>query len=416
MIKNFKFLKIVLLGFGFLSISLLWSLYNTDIPVILQKSYKISSFAVGWIMNLDNILALFLIPLIGALSDRTWTKLGKRMPYIITSLPLGAIFFSFIPWIPVLFGINTSSLILLIIIILLMNIFQAIGRGPVISLMPDLVPPENRSPANGIINFMGGLGSLIAYFIVGRISAVNRTLGFTIAGLIQIISVLIIFLAINESKDSLVMAKVEREDNEFSFKKLINLKDKNLIFLLLAIFFWFIGFNAVETFYSVYMALEKGLDPTLGESIAKSNLGILALTFMIFSIPSGLIAKRIGRKNTIIIGLLGMIFIFIGLISFQNLSIIRIFFMLGGLFWALININSLPMVLDLGDLKSQGTYTGFYYFSSQFASIVAPPFAGFLADLLKTCFVIFPLGGIFFTLSLLMMLQIKIKEPKRKEN
>ncbi|ACI18950.1 SLC45 family MFS transporter [Dictyoglomus thermophilum] len=416
MINNFKFLKIVLLGFGFLSISLLWSLYNTDIPVILQKSYKISSFAVGWIMNLDNILALFLIPLIGALSDRTWTKLGKRMPYIITSLPLGAIFFSFIPWIPALFGINTSSLILLILVILLMNIFQAIGRGPVISLMPDLVPPENRSPANGIINFMGGLGSLIAYFIVGKISAVNRTLGFSIAGLIQIVSVWIIFLAINESKDSLVMTKVERENNEFSFKKLINLKDKNLIFLLLAIFFWFIGFNAVETFYSVYMALEKGLDPTLGESIAKSNLGILALTFMIFSIPSGLIAKKIGRKNTIIIGLLGMIFIFIGLISFQNLSIIRIFFMLGGLFWALININSLPMVLDLGDLKSQGTYTGFYYFSSQFASIVAPPFAGFLADLLKTRFVIFPLGGIFFTLSLLMMLQIKMKEPKEKEN
>jgi len=237
MINNFKFLKIVLLGFGFLSISLLWSLYNTDIPVILQKSYKISSFAVGWIMNLDNILALFLIPLIGALSDRTWTKLGKRMPYIITSLPLGAIFFSFIPWIPALFGINTSSLILLILVILLMNIFQAIGRGPVISLMPDLVPPENRSPANGIINFMGGLGSLIAYFIVGKISAVNRTLGFSIAGLIQIVSVWIIFLAINESKDSLVMTKVERENNEFSFKKLINLKDKNLIFLLLAIYF-----------------------------------------------------------------------------------------------------------------------------------------------------------------------------------
>ncbi|ACK41529.1 MULTISPECIES: SLC45 family MFS transporter [Dictyoglomus] len=412
--RGFNFFKIFLLGFGFLSISLLWSIYNTDIPIILQKTYKISSFAVGWVMNLDNILAIFLIPLIGVLSDRTLTKIGKRMPYIITSLPIGAILFSLIPWIPIFFGINTPSLILLVLIILLMNIAQAVGRGPVISLMPDLVAPEHRSPANGIINFMGGLGSLLAYFFVGRISVVNRPLGFAIAGIIQLISVLVIFLAIKETKDSIIMTKME-EETELSFKKLINIKDKNLIFLLLAIFFWFIGFNAVETFYSVYMALEKGIDPTLGESISKINLGILALTFMIFSIPSGFIAKKIGRKRTIMIGLLGMILAFIGLIIFESLFITRIIFILGGISWALININSLPMVLDLGNLKSQGTHTGFYYFSSQLASIVAPPFAGFLADLLKTRFVIFPLGGVFFTLSLLMLLQVQGGEPKKEE-
>ncbi|MGB9787743.1 MAG: SLC45 family MFS transporter [Dictyoglomus turgidum] len=412
--RGFSFFKIFLLGFGFLSISLLWSIYNTDIPIILQKTYKISSFAVGWVMNLDNILAIFLIPLIGVLSDRTLTKIGKRMPYIITSLPIGAILFSLIPWIPIFFGINTPSLILLVLIILLMNIAQAVGRGPVISLMPDLVAPEHRSPANGIINFMGGLGSLLAYFFVGRISVVNRPLGFAIAGIIQLISVLVIFLAIKETKDSIIMTKME-EETELSFKKLINIKDKNLIFLLLAIFFWFIGFNAVETFYSVYMALEKGIDPTLGESISKINLGILALTFMIFSIPSGFIAKKIGRKRTIMIGLLGMILAFIGLIIFESLFITRIIFILGGISWALININSLPMVLDLGNLKSQGTHTGFYYFSSQLASIVAPPFAGFLADLLKTRFVIFPLGGVFFTLSLLMLLQVQGGEPKKEE-
>ncbi|MGC9002953.1 MAG: SLC45 family MFS transporter [Dictyoglomus sp.] len=412
--RGFNFFKIFLLGFGFLSISLLWSIYNTDIPIILQKTYKISSFAVGWVMNLDNILAIFLIPLIGVLSDRTLTKIGKRMPYIITSLPIGAILFSLIPWIPIFFGINTPSLIFLVLIILLMNIAQAVGRGPVISLMPDLVAPEHRSPANGIINFMGGLGSLLAYFFVGRISVVNRPLGFAIAGIIQLISVLVIFLAIKETKDSIIMTKME-EETELSFKKLINIKDKNLIFLLLAIFFWFIGFNAVETFYSVYMALEKGIDPTLGESISKINLGILALTFMIFSIPSGFIAKKIGRKRTIMIGLLGMILAFIGLIIFESLFITRIIFILGGISWALININSLPMVLDLGNLKSQGTHTGFYYFSSQLASIVAPPFAGFLADLLKTRFVIFPLGGVFFTLSLLMLLQVQGGEPKKEE-
>lgn len=410
--REANFFKVFLLGFGFLSISLLWSLYNTDIPIILQSTFKLSSFAVGWIMNLDNILAIFLIPLIGALSDRTWTKIGKRMPYIISSLPPGAILFAFIPWIPLLFGVNASSLIITVLVILLMNIAQAVGRGPVITLMPDIVNSEYRSLANGIINFMGGLGSLIAFFIVGRISSFNRPLGFTIAGVIQIISVIIIFLSIKEPKDSLVMMQSKEEKSNNFFREIINIKDKNLIFLLLAIFFWFIGFNSVETFYSVYMALEKGFDPTVGESIAKLNLGILALTFMIFSLPSGFIAQKIGRKKTIILGLLGMILTFIGLILFDNILVVRLLFVFGGISWAFININSLPMVVDLGNVKTQGTFTGFYYFSSQFASIIAPPLAGFLADLLRTRFVIFPMGGVFFTLALLMIWQVKGGEPK----
>lgn len=412
--KDFNFYKVFLLGFGFLSISLLWSLYNTDIPIILQNTFKLSSFAVGWIMNLDNIFAILLIPLVGALSDRTWTRIGKRMPYIISSLPIGAFLFSFIPWIPLLLGINTSSLMIVILIILLMNIAQAVGRGPVISLMPDIVSSEYRSPANGIINFMGGLGSLIAFFFVGRISAINRPLGFLIAGLVQIFSVIILFIAIKEPRDSLVITRAKEDRTEKPFREIINIRDKNLIFLLLAIFFWFIGFNSVETFYSVYMALEKGLEPSVGESIAKFNLGILALTFMIFSLPSGLIARRIGRKETITIGIIGMIFTFIGLILFGDLMLMRILFILGGISWALININSLPMVLDLGVLETQGTFTGFYYFSSQLASVIAPPLAGFLADLFKTRFIIFPLGCFFFILALIMILEVKGGEPKKE--
>lgn len=410
--SEINFFKVFLLGFGFLSISLLWSLYNTDIPIILQNTYKLSSFAVGWIMNLDNILAIFFIPLIGALSDRTWTKIGKRMPYIITSLPIGAILFALIPWISLLLGINASSLIITILVVFLMNIAQAVGRGPVIALMPDIVNSEYRSIANGMINFMGGLGSLIAFFIVGRISAINRPLGFTIAGIIQFVSIVIIFISIRESKDSLVIKLSDKEKSNSFFKEIINIKEKNLIFLLLAIFFWFIGFNSVETFYSVYMAMEKGLEPAIGESIAKLNLGILALTFMIFSLPSGFIAQKIGRKKTITIGLLGIILTFIGLILFENLLVVRLLFVLGGVSWAFININSLPMVVDLGDLKTQGTFTGFYYFSSQFASIIAPPLAGFLADILHTRFIIFPLGCFFFILALVMFLQVKGGEPK----
>uniref|UniRef100_A0A7C3MKW2 MFS transporter n=1 Tax=Dictyoglomus thermophilum TaxID=14 RepID=A0A7C3MKW2_DICTH len=408
--KEVSYFKIFLLGFGFLSISLLWAIYNSDIPIILQKTYKLSSFVVGWIMNLDNILAILLIPLIGALSDRTVTKIGKRMPYIISSLPLGAILFALIPWIPLVWGINTASLLLTILVIFLMNIAQGIGRGPVISLMPDLVPPEERSPANGIINFMGGLGALIAYFFVGRISAENRPLGFLIVGIIQIIAVLILLIFVKEHKDSIVLKSSEKVSWNESFKNLLNIRDKNLIFLLIAILFWFISFNAIETFYSVYMALESGLDPSVGETLAKTNLGILSLSFMIFSIPSGFIGKKIGRKKAILLGILGMIVTLMGLIILKNINIIRYLFIIGGISWALININSLPMVLDFASLQFQGTYTGFYYFSSQLASIISPPLAGFLADIFKTRFIIFPFSAFFAILALISILEVKEKK------
>lgn len=408
--RDINYFKIFLLGFGFLSISLLWAIYNTDIPIILQKTYKLSSFVVGWVMNLDNILAILLIPIIGALSDRTITKIGKRMPYIISSLPLGAILFALIPWIPLIWGVNTASLLLTIFVIFLMNIAQGVGRGPVISLMPDLVPPEERSPANGIINFMGGLGALIAYFLVGKISAENRPLGFLIVGIIQILAVLILYIFVKEHKNSIVLKSSKKVSWNESFKNLLNIRDRNLIFLLIAILFWFISFNAIETFYSVYMALETGLDPSVGETLAKTNLGILSLSFMIFSIPSGFIGKKIGRKKAILLGISGMIITLIGLIILKNLNIVRYLFIIGGISWALINTNSLPMVLDFASLNLQGTYTGFYYFSSQLASIISPPLAGFLADVFKTRFIIFPFSVFFAILALISILEVKEKK------
>jgi len=408
--RDINYFKIFLLGFGFLSISLLWSIYNTDIPIILQKTYKLSSFVVGWVMNIDNILAILLIPIIGALSDRTITKIGKRMPYIISSLPLGAILFALIPWIPLIWGVNTPSLLLTIFVIFLMNIAQGVGRGPVISLMPDLVPPEERSPANGIINFMGGLGALIAYFLVGKISAENRPLGFLIVGIIQILAVLILYIFVKEHKNSIVLKSSKKFSWNDSFKNLLNIRDRNLIFILIAILFWFISFNAIETFYSVYMALESGLDPSVGETLAKTNLGILSLSFMIFSIPSGFIGKKIGRKKAILLGISGMIITLIGLIILKNLNIVRYLFIIGGISWALINTNSLPMVLDFASLNLQGTYTGFYYFSSQLASIISPPLAGFLADVFKTRFIIFPFSAFFAILALISILEVKEKK------
>jgi MFS family permease len=221
--------KLFLLGFGFMGISIIWALYNADIPVILQEQFKMSNFATGWIMNIDNIFAITLIPIIAAYSDKVSTRIGRRMPFIITGMPLMAVFFAIIPWIPIWFGTSSTALILFMIVVILMNISAAISRGPVIALMPDIVPPEQRSPGNGVINFMGGLGSLLVYFGIGRSSSSNRPLGFAIAAIITLVAAFVVFRAINEPKDA-IYYKPEHDQSHWwkSIGSLLNRNYKDL--------------------------------------------------------------------------------------------------------------------------------------------------------------------------------------------
>uniref|UniRef100_A0A7C4XU58 MFS transporter n=1 Tax=Caldisericum exile TaxID=693075 RepID=A0A7C4XU58_9BACT len=408
--RKVSFAKIFIIGLGFFSISMLWSLYNTDVPIILQSRYHLSNYLTGWVMNLDNILAIILIPFIGALSDRTRTPIGKRMPFIITGLPLGALFFLLIPVI----AYSTLPFVALFIVILFMNIAMAISRGPVIALMPDVVPSEERSPANGIINFMGGFGSLLVYFVLGKLSSVNRSLGFAITAVILVISTIILFFSVSEKRDSLYSESAEDESMMTLLKALFSKDNVFLIILLLSIFFWFVAFNSVETFYAVYMAQESGLSAQVGEQTAKFNLGIFSLVFMVFALPSGFIGKKLGRRRTILIGISGLILLFSVFTLIRTVSIQKYLFTIGGFFWSLININSLPMVLDLGTTKSQGTYTGFYYLFSQAANIIAPPLAGLVADRMNTRFVIFPFALVFFTFAFIAMLLVRGGEAKNE--
>jgi len=289
--------KLFLLGFGFMGISVVWALYNADVPVILQSQFGMSNFATGWIMNIDNIFAVTLIPIIAAYSDKVSTKIGRRMPFIITGMPLMAVFFALVPWIPLLFGTSTTGLVIFMITVIVMNISAAVSRGPVIALMPDIVPPEQRSPANGVINFMGGLGSLLVYFGIGRISSQNRPLGFGIAAVITLVAAFVVYKAINEPRDA-IYYKSQAEETPWwkNIGSLLNKEHKDLWFMLLAIFLWFIAYNAVETFYVVYMSLESGMDPTVAENLAKLNLGVMSLVFMVFALPAGWLANKFGRN------------------------------------------------------------------------------------------------------------------------
>ena len=392
--------QIFVLGFGFFGVSLIWALYNAFVPIFL-KSFAISSMLIGFIMTFDNILAVVLQPYIGFLSDSTRTKIGRRKPFILIGAPLGALFFMLIPF------AKLSNIFWLILVVIIMNIAMAIFRSPVIALMPDIVPSRDRSKANGVINFMGGFGSLLAFFIGGILFDLTDSLPFLAGGVALLISSTLVLTLIREPIIKKQAPKEEKVNFAGSFKTLLtSLKklfkddDKSLLFILLAIFFWFCGFGTLETFFTIYGT--QYLEVTAGS--ASIALGLFSLMFMIFAIPAGFIGSKIGRKKTIIIGLFILVICLfsVSMITIKQNStpmnawdavykiprtaeflIIQVFLVIAGIGWGCININSLPMVVDMVTEDKVGGHTGMYYFFSMMASIVAPPLVGAVIDVLS---------------------------------
>ena len=395
---NFKYWKLFVMGLGFFGISMIWALYNAYVPIFL-KDFALSSMVIGFIMTIDNIFAILMLPYIGALSDQTRTRIGRRMPYILLGAPAAAIFFSLIP---VSRGLH--SLALMMSTIIFMNFFMALFRSPVIALMPDITPSEYRSQANGIINFMGGFGALLVYFAGKPLYDRYYGLPFYVGSIFLITSSILVFLLIKEPERYRVKGGKINLGGVFSkaFGELkLNLKDvfvgkeKSLLFILLSILFWFIAFNSLETFFTSYMKFQIGVKESTGALI----LGAFSLTFMIFAIPAGFIGSKIGRKKTITIGLViatlsVLLTLILGLIisskgNIENFEGTRRNFILftftlfsfGGIGWAMVNVNSLPMVVDMTVDEKLGGYTGLYYFFSMAANIVAPPLSGLFIDM-----------------------------------
>lgn len=273
--------KTWLLGFGFFSIALAWGLYNAFVPLFLHHFIQ-SATLIGFLMTLDNYIALFLQPYIGNRSDRTNTRFGKRMPYLIIGMPLAAVFISLIPL--------HTSLFTLIIFMLAMNLSMAIFRSPTVALMPDITPEANRTKANGIINFMGGVGSVIAFLIGSLLFNIHRSVPFITAGIIILISFTIVFSAIKEKRDTITYTKTTKE--KIHYREELNV---STIFLLTAIFFWFVAYQGMEAFFTLYGVHELGLS----EAQAAFLLTFFAGSFLIFALPSGWLGARFGKKAVI---------------------------------------------------------------------------------------------------------------------
>lgn len=407
--KKFNYGKIFLLGFGFFGVSVIWATYNAFVPLFLANKFNLSPVWIGFFMTLDNIAALLIQPAVGAWSDRVHTRWGRRMPFILIGAPIGAIVFGIIPIAAVLpvFVACTSSLLL----------SMAFWRTPVVALMPDLTPSEHRSQANGIINFMGGIGSIIAFLIGSKLYRLDPAYPFWLGSGLVILSAILLFLFIREPKD---VEPVDHQPSMFeSLRDLIRDPDPSGIRILLAIFFWFVAYAAIEAFFSLYVNKFLLLEEAEGARL----LSQLSLLFVIFALPAGEIGARIGRKVTISIGLVGMITAVLGIFLIPKaylvwrvtslpvlgeIPVIGCILMVAGISWALININSLPMVVDLTGRPRIGTFTGLYYLFSTLAAIIGPNLFGWIIKLAGNNYnAVMVVSPIFFAIALILMLGVR---------
>ncbi|WP_409227629.1 MFS transporter [Gudongella sp. SC589] len=396
------------IGLAFMSIASFWQLYDNIIPLILQNTFGVGETFTGTIMALDNLLALFLLPFFGALSDRVDTRFGKRTPFIVLGT-IGAV--SFMLLIPI--SDNLQSFPLFFISLGAVLLAMSTYRSPAVALMPDLTPKPLRSKANAIINLMGAVGAIFALAVIAILVPDDPNPSyfsvFLVIALLMVFSVIVLVRTINEKKLSAEMKEFndsqDLEDDEANGKGGDMPPDvkRSLYFILASIFLWFTAYNAVTTAFSRYAGRVWGLQ---GGSFANALLVATGAAILSY-IPIGIIASRIGRKKTIIAGILFMsTSYFLGFLFVEYSPAINAVFALTGIGWAAISVNSYPMVVEMSKSADVGKYTGLYYTFSMSAQIFTPILSGFFLENVgyRT---LFPYSVFFSLASLVTMLMVK---------
>ena len=412
---NYK--RTVLIGLAFLSISAFWQMYDNVVPLILKNTFGMGETITGAIMAADNILALFLLPIFGSLSDKVNTKIGKRTPFILVGTALACALLVIMP-----IADNTSNLILFVGGLFFVLISMGTYRSPAVALMSDLTPKPLRSKANAVINLMGAVGGvytlIMIKILVGKGEKPNYFPLFMAVGILMAVSVIVLFLTIKENKlrkerEELEIAEglTEEEDvqvDDHAGQKLPKDVFRSLCFILVSVAFWFIAYNAVTTAFSRYAVEVWGLE---GGGYADCLL-VATVAAIISYIPIGSIASKIGRKKTIILGvaLLGSCFFAASLFD-QYSPVMVVFFCIIGFAWAAIGVNSYPMVVEIASAGDVGKYTGYYYTFSMTAQVITPILSGWLLENVgyRT---LFPYSVVFCILAIITMSQVKHGDSK----
>ena len=399
---NYK--KVIFTGFAFFLICAFWQAYDNVIPLILTNKFGMNQTWSGVIMALDNLFALFLLPLFGALSDKTNTKFGRRTPYIFIGTICAVLFFIFLPLI--------DTLWLFILVLLLVLLSMSIFRSPAVALMPDVTCKPYRSKANAVINLMGTAGGMIVlvFGTIFKTSEEHKTDFFpyilATAGL-MLLGLIVFLLTVREKKWAAEMIEdaekyfpdKEEEERETVGGKLTKSQVVSLVLILASVALWYMGYNAVTSKYSLYATNVLGHDYNLTMMIAQ-GAAIVAY------IPVGLLASKMGRKKTVLIGVALLFTAFLTAAFMRKGSspiIMYTLFALAGIGWATINVNSFPMVVELAKSSDTGRYTGFYYTASMAAQTLTPVLSGVIMDAAGNMLPLFfyaaaMVGGSFLTM------------------
>lgn len=494
---NYK--RTFLIGFGFMGCMLLWSVYNSYIPVMLRGKLSelfaanggaVENFisthpALSWvsvalivnaIMTIDNIFGVLFQPFFGKKSDHTHTKMGKRMPYVLTCMPICALFFCFVPVAATIKSVGLSILLMMSVIICF-NFTMSVWRSPVVSLMPDFTPSHLQSDANAVINIMGGIGQMVG-FVVGTIASalvgvlgfaemsnalkaktndlgqivdeagslilkngeaqyVNYTPIFIVTAVIAVLCIVVLVLFYKNNKQYDLSANVgfEGKNEEEVKKQKIKIKhlpitkeEKRSLLIMLAALF--LINNATE---AIIPNFTNFANKTLNVAPIYSTLmmAVFAVSLAAFGIPAGAMGRKLGRKKTIIIGLLAIVVMFAVYLtvsqvmpanpdgSLNKLTWITLWIALvvGGAAVGCVNINTLPLVLAIGGREFVGTFTGYYYTATFSAAVTGPILCGIVIGLFKEDYnYMFLFCAVMFALGLAVITQVKHGELSKDED
>ena len=413
---NYK--RTILVGFAFFLICAFWGAYDAIVPKILTNLFGMKQSVSGFIMSFDNILAVFMLPLFGALSDKYQSKWGKRTPFILIGTCCAVVFF-------ILLGtIQSPNLLWLFIVVLLLTLISmATFRSPAVALMPDVTVKPLRSKGNAVINLMGTAGGILVlvFGILFKTGAEGKTsfFGYVLAVAGLMVAGLVVFLLtvkeplwVKEMEEETRTLGLEEQAKESEGEKRALTPDerKSLYLILASVALWFIGYNAVTSKYSVYAEQVLHVD-------FNTTLIVAQVAAIVSYIPVGIVSSKIGRKKAILSGIVMLtlaFFIAIFLTDVKNELMMFPIFALAGIGWATINVNSFPMVVELAKAGDTGKYTGYYYTASMAAQIVTPVLSGLLVDAVGWG-VFFPYAAVFAALSFVTMFFVKHGDSKPEQ-
>lgn len=449
---NYK--RVLLVGMAFFLISAFWQAYDAIVPLILTNHFGLPQTISGAVMSIDNVLAVFMLPIFGALSDKVNTRFGKRTPFIFIGSIVAMVSFVALTFIDnyqiarvVAAGIpemaqgtdaeieairkltveltvaNPLPFIGFIATLLVVLVAMATFRSPAVALMPDVTLKPLRSKANAIINLTGTAGGILV-LVLGMVFATSKNhymqyTGYVVAVVSIMLTGLVVFLlTVKEKKWADEMEEDSRRlgledtpaevDASVQKRKLSKGEMKSLLLILASVALWFIGYNSITSKYSVYATNILGFDFNFTLIIAQAAA-------IVSYIPVGIVASKIGRKKTILSGIiiLASAFFIGNFITPTTPELIMYpVFILAGIGWATINVNSFPMVVELARGGDVGKYTGYYYTASMSAQIVAPILSGVLYDLIGMRYVFFAFGTAFVLFSFVTMFFVKHGDAK----